>query len=317
MVELTPEEVADLREPVRRLCADRFDRSRVRETAEPIALDRAAWSELAEIGVFCALSESGLGLGITPVAALFEECGHGLAPGPLVWTALAGHVSDEAGDGRSVVAGLVRDASSPVVPHLPDADQLLVIGDKVTLLAAADLDMTTLAAVDPLTSVAQVVLPPAGSGVVVGAGEVAERWRQIGACLSAAYLVGLSRLSLEIDVEYTTQRKQFGRAIGGFQAVKHLLADVVVAVEIAAAAVAAAAEALDAADPGAARACASAKLLAGDAGHLAAKHCIQVHGGMGYSWETDPHLIWKRVMVYDQAFGGTDTQAAAIAARLG
>jgi alkylation response protein AidB-like acyl-CoA dehydrogenase len=97
--------------------------------------------------------------------------------------------------------------------------------------------------------------------------------------------------------------------------VKHLLADILMGIELAAAAVAYAADELDAGKP-AARACASAKVLAGEAALRAAKNCIQVHGGMGYAWESDPHLLWKRAMIYNRSFGSPDDHAEAIAATL-
>src|SRR5581483_3826440 len=156
----------------------------------------------------------------------------------------------------------------------------------------------------------------------LGDAELAGRWRALGACLGASYLVGCGRLALDLAVRHARDRHQFGRPIAGFQAVKHLLADALVGIELAAAAVADAADRLDAADAAgdaerAARAASGAKLLAGEAAGRACRTSIQIHGGMGYTWEADPHLVWKRAMVYSHAFGGGEDHAARIAATLG
>jgi alkylation response protein AidB-like acyl-CoA dehydrogenase len=117
---------------------------------------------------------------------------------------------------------------------------------------------------------------------------------------------------------YAKQRQQFGRAIGSFQAVKHLLAEAAVGLEVARAAVDAAAVTLDEAllHADIERAVASARVVASDAARAATRACVQVHGGMGYTWELPAHLLLKRVLVLDQtptsAEGAVDQLVAAL-----
>ncbi|MEU4835002.1 acyl-CoA dehydrogenase family protein, partial [Streptosporangium sp. NPDC023615] len=121
----------------------------------------------------------------------------------------------------------------------------------------------------------------------------------------AAQLVGLARHLLDASVAHALTRRQFGVPIGSFQAVKHLLADVAVAVEFAAPLVCAAAVAVDRDLPAAGRDVAAAKAGAGEAAELAARTALQVHGAMGYTEELDLHLWLARVWSLSAAHGGT------------
>ena len=156
-----------------------------------------------------------------------------------------------------------------------------------------------------------------------------------GALGSAAQALGLAQRMLDISVQYTGERHQFGKPIGSFQAVKHLMADVAVRLEYArapvyraawsvarghtaaattmaprpvtAAAVEPAAAAAAAVTPAAAAALhvSHAKLAACEAANLAAKHCIQVHGAMGYTWEVDLHIFMKQAWALAGFWGDT------------
>jgi alkylation response protein AidB-like acyl-CoA dehydrogenase len=123
---------------------------------------------------------------------------------------------------------------------------------------------------------------------------------------------------MEMTVAYAKERMQFDRPIGGFQAIKHLCADMLVRTEVARAAVYAAGAHLDeaAALPDIERAISTAKLLAGVAAIANGKSATQVHGGMGFTWEVDVHLYLKRAWVLDTHFGSSDTHADAVAAAL-
>jgi alkylation response protein AidB-like acyl-CoA dehydrogenase len=119
-------------------------------------------------------------------------------------------------------------------------------------------------------------------------------------------------------VAYAAKREQFGRPIGSFQALKHLMADMYVRQETARAAVYAAGATLD--DPAVGdveRAVAGAKLGAGEAAMKNARACIQIHGGMGYTWEMPPHYYLKRTWVLENVFGTGDAHAERVAERLG
>jgi alkylation response protein AidB-like acyl-CoA dehydrogenase len=313
-VDVTLAEIADLREPIRRLCAAHSATAPATDAPGPACLDRGVWRALGEIGVFsCWVPQErgGLDLGAVVSAALWEELGYGLAQGPLTWSALAaGRLDGVLDDGASVVTGVEPGRSRLVIPDLPDADLLVVLGEDVRIHDVGDLDVCVATSVDPGTSVGW--CGQLGPGTVVGGRGEAQTWRLLGAMLSASYLVGLAKLAVDVATEHARTRVQFGRPIGGFQAMKHLIADMVVHAEMARAAVRQAAESLDEGIP-AQRSVAGAKALAGEAARIACTGCIQVHGGMGYTWEARPQWIWKRALVWEQSFGDSDAHADALA----
>ena len=138
--------------------------------------------------------------------------------------------------------------------------------------------------------------------------------RRDGMVLTAAYQLGIASRTVELATEYAKEREQFGRAIGSFQAIKHMIADMLVRSEVARAAVYAAACTVDGrSDDDADRAAAIAKIMAGVAALANAKTCIQVHGGIGYTWELDVQRYWKRASVLETHFGNGDHWAEAVA----
>ncbi|MFF0594200.1 acyl-CoA dehydrogenase family protein [Streptomyces antibioticus] len=121
--------------------------------------------------------------------------------------------------------------------------------------------------------------------------------------LTAAEQLGTATRACELAVEHARTREQFGRPIGAFQAVQHLCADLLARVETARAALYAAAVTADPAD------IAAARLLADEAAVRGARDCLQVHGGMGFTWEADVHLLLKRAWVRARrAGGGSDAE---------
>ncbi|WP_162252544.1 acyl-CoA dehydrogenase family protein, partial [Streptomyces griseoruber] len=121
--------------------------------------------------------------------------------------------------------------------------------------------------------------------------------------LTAAEQLGTATRACELAVQHARAREQFGQPIGAFQAVKHLCAELLVRVEVARAAVYAAAVTADPADVAAAR------LLADEAAVRGARDCLQVYGGMGFTWEADVHLLLKRAWVRTRrAGGGTESE---------
>lgn len=307
----------DLQEAIRRLCAGRMPMDRVRSLETTGGFDRELWDELAGAGVFSlrlAADRGGVGLGATEAVLVFEELGRALLPGPLVATHLAAGLLDRV-DG---VVGSVERAGSPVlVEHLDALDALVVVDDAG--LWRVDREGLTGPRVerplDPLTPVHELTVLPAGEQV--GGPSDASLWRLEGAALTAALLLGISEAVLDKATAFAKERRQFGRAIGSFQAVKHLLADMLVRTEVARPAVYAAGVHLDDPELGdPSRAVAAAKAVAGTAALANARTAIQVHGGMGYTWEVDAHLYLKRAWVLDTHFGSVDHHADAIAATL-
>ncbi|MEO2105636.1 MAG: acyl-CoA dehydrogenase family protein, partial [Actinomycetota bacterium] len=138
-----------------------------------------------------------------------------------------------------------------------------------------------------------------------------------------AFQVGLGQAAVDLGTEYAGQRQQFGKVIGSFQAVKHLLADAIVAVDIARAGVHAAAVALDEADgdrdttsDGRTMSVDAARLVAAEAAQRACEACIQVHGGIGFTWELDAHLFLKRSLALDATFGSVHASHDVVASTL-
>jgi len=179
---------------------------------------------------------------------------------------------------------------------------------------------------DPLTPLAALATPLVAGTTLEGLDTTALRQRIM--VLSGATQVGIAAEVVAIATEYAKGREQFGRPIGGFQAIKHLLADALARTELARAAVQSAAVILD--DPTVAgreadtlslstvqlrwRAVAGAKLLADEAAIANARTAIQVHGGMGFTWEVPVHLYLKRARVLASSFGTRSELADLLAA---
>jgi len=310
-----------LQEMISRFAADRFDIDTVRAFGEAGGFDRAAWAELAELGTFgIALPEEqgGVGLGTIEAVLVHESLGAGLVPGPLVAATLAAGLVDGVIDGSVVPAVLDRPAHGPVVvEHLRDADVLLVVDDEgVSSIPAGSLDARVLPhPTDPITPVS--VLDAVPDGERIAGPEVARAWRRVGSVLASSQMVGLSEAATSLAVEYAKERQQFGKPIGSFQGLKHLLADSFMRTEVARSAVWSAGVTIDEPESGDVdRAVAAARLMAARAATENGKTGIQVHGGMGFTWEVVAHLYLKRAWVLETQFGNPDDDAALIAAKL-
>jgi alkylation response protein AidB-like acyl-CoA dehydrogenase len=133
--------------------------------------------------------------------------------------------------------------------------------------------------------------------------ETTLRYAAVGA---AAEMLGASRKSLEMSADYAKVRKQFGQFIGQFQAVKHKLSEMLELVENSHAAVYYAAWALDADAPDAEMAAAVAKSMLNESSKRVCGEAVQVHGGIGYTWEYDLHLYWKRAKYFEPLYGDTE-----------
>ncbi|WP_046778758.1 acyl-CoA dehydrogenase family protein [Streptomyces yangpuensis] len=278
------EEQRDLRAGVRDLLEGRYGREALRASVDSgPAVDRGLWRELGAAGFFALRipeSEGGVGLGLPEAAVVFEEAGRALVPGPLVATHLAAGVVPGAAAGTAVVTAF--DLGGDLVAYLAEAD---------AVLGADGLpDGEPVRAADPLTPLHRVrrrggAAAP-GDGPAQGSAYVSE-----GALLTAALQVGSALRTVELAVRYAGEREQFGQPIGAFQAVKHSCAQMLVRAEVARTAVYAAAVT---GEPGEV---AAAKLLADEAAVRGARDCLQVYGGMGFTWEADVHLHLKRAWV--------------------
>ncbi|WP_030331903.1 acyl-CoA dehydrogenase family protein [Streptomyces sp. NRRL B-1381] len=297
-----------LRSGMRDLLGAVFDRDRMRAAVERGgALDRALWRELGAAGFFALRlpeEDGGVGLGLPEAVLLFEEAGRALLPGPLVATHLAAGRVKGAAEGAAVVTA--ADGDRPVA-HLAEADAVLagsgpLDGEALRAFVAAARPVRSM---DPLTPLHLPPPEPVAGGpgrVAFAPGRVAGpavsapgrapayagRLRYEAALLSAAEQLGSAARTTEMAVQHARERQQFGAPIGSFQAVKHLCADMLARTEPARAAVYAAAVTGDPLE------IAAAELLADEAAVRNARDCLQIHGGMGFTWEADVHLHLKR-----------------------
>jgi alkylation response protein AidB-like acyl-CoA dehydrogenase len=289
----------DARFPLERLAA--VAAAEPRQTA---GYDETLWQALTETGVFALRTD--LELGLAEAALVFEELGRAGVPGPLVGTFLS------ASRGAGAVTVLETQALPLLVAHLDVADAVLLFDESEVRWATGVVGETVASPLDPLTPLTEVAEVPAGR--VIATGGAATRMRLEGAVLTAALQVGLATRLTELAVDYAKTREQFGRPIGSFQAVKHLCADMFVRTELARVAVHAAAVTLD--DPtaeGAERAGSGAKLLADEAAVTNGRSAVQVHGGMGFTWEVPVHFLLKRAWVHATEFGTADDHAEDLA----
>ncbi|MFD9355605.1 acyl-CoA dehydrogenase family protein [Streptomyces sp. NPDC060031] len=291
----------DLRAGVRDLLAGRYGRGALRAAVDGAGagagaagggggggggagvVDRKLWRELGEAGFFALRlpeADGGVGLGLPEAVLVFEEAGRALLPGPLVATHLAAGVVPGAASGTAVVTAF--DLGGPLVAYLAEADAVLGAPAGAAVPAGRPVRSA-----DPLTPLHRVPGGPGAPGTPGAPWDVAA-YREEGALLTAALQVGSALRTVELAVEYAGQREQFGQPIGAFQAVKHLCAQMLVRAEVARTAVYAAAVTADAGEV------AAAKLLADEAAVQGARDCLQVHGGMGFTWEADVHLHLKR-----------------------
>lgn len=309
LLDLTDDQAA-LRETVAGLCRGRFPMEIVR-SAEHNGLDRGRWRQLADAGVFsmCLPEERhGAGLHTVDAVVVFEELGRALVPGPLVATHLAADLIPGSSDGD--VVGVVDRASGAVfVEHFGDLDYLIVLEpDHVGALSASrirDLDATRAdRPLDPLTPVWRIEALPAS--LAIGDAAELDRWHRDGTLLTAALAAGVAAAATDLTGAFALEREQFGRVIGSFQAVKHLLADMAVRAEMALTAVEVAGAAVDQLGAADGRASvAGAAIVASGAARRNGHDSVQIHGGLGYTWEVGAHLFLKRALVLEQQFASS------------
>ncbi|WP_067281050.1 acyl-CoA dehydrogenase family protein [Streptomyces jeddahensis] len=282
---------------VRELLAGRFEREALRAAVDEAGvdgsgarLDRGLWRELGEAGFFALRlpeADGGVGLGLPEAVLAFEEAGRALLPGPLVATHLAAGTVPGAAEGQTVVTAV----DGALVEWLDEAD--VVQGDASGAMPLHSVDPLT-----PLHRVHAVVPTTAGAD------------NSLAGLLTAAEQLGGASRTCDMAVRYARDREQFGRPIGSFQAVKHLCAQMLVRTEVARAAVYAAAVTADPLD------IAAARLLADEAAVRGARDCLQIHGGMGFTWEADVHMYLKRAWVRARRGGDAAAPEESLAAEL-
>jgi alkylation response protein AidB-like acyl-CoA dehydrogenase len=313
-----------LRAGLRDYLKDTWTPERLRSVADNPIVEAKDWRELADLGIFGLTQPEtggGLGLGMADAAIVFEELGRALVSGPLVSSFLAAGLVPGAQDGHAVVTMLDVAEPAGVVEHLGSATHVVLVeSDGLFLLPAQRLTaIPATIPLDPMTPVSQVsaVLESEARANQIGCPADVIRWRRNGAALTSALQVGVAKGGLDLAVRYVRERTQFDRPIGSFQAVKHLLADSLARIDLARAAVLVAALTIDdpeAGDPD--TAVSTAKILADEAATMGGRCCVQVHGGMGFTWEVLAHLYLKRAWLLETCFDSADEHATRLAATL-
>ena len=292
--------------------------------------DPALWQQLTELGlVGMTVPEASGGLGMSELdfVLLAQECGYVALPEPLVHTALVavpllrqlgGELAASwlpriaAGEARVIVGleqnMLVEDA------HVADL-LLLQLGEAWYALAPGQVELRHNESVDPSRRLFAVALKPGAAPIASGGQAAALTAAALdrGALGCAAQALGLAQRMVDMSVRYSGERQQFGKPIGSFQAVKHLMANVAVRLEYARAPVHRAAYSVANGQENAARAVSHAKLVACEAANLAAKNSIQLHGAMGYTWEVDLHIFMKKAWALANTWGDTAFHKARVA----
>jgi alkylation response protein AidB-like acyl-CoA dehydrogenase len=332
-----------LRDSARKFFAGECPMSEVRRLMETdTAFDANLWAKLAEqgyTGIIFPEEFGGVGLGIVELILLMEEAGRALLPGPFFSTVvMAGSLLDALatqeqkkkylapicrGKARCTVAFFEPEGSWDLsdvrltalggkikgeklfVPDAAVADWIIVVAQSGVFLVdskAPGVRVQPMLGMD-LTRKLYAVQFDAVAGEKLGETAGLARPRAIATAALAAELVGGMQRTLDITVEYAKTRKQFGKPIGMFQAVQHQCADMYLETESARSAVYYAAWALQHHAPGAAAAVSIAKLYASDASRTVGNRGIQVHGGMGFTWENDLHLYYRRAKASETTFG--------------
>jgi alkylation response protein AidB-like acyl-CoA dehydrogenase len=179
--------------------------------------------------------------------------------------------------------------------------------------------VSTTPSIDPTRDIGTAEWRPSAATLLARGGRAGELVAAVAdraAWATAAQLIGLAARMIDLAVEHAVGRSQFGRPIGSFQAVKHLLADARVKLEFARPAVYRAADSIARDRPTRSHDVSMAKALASDAADRAARVALQVHGAIGYTWECDLHFFMKRAWVLAAAWGDARTHRALVLAQV-
>jgi alkylation response protein AidB-like acyl-CoA dehydrogenase len=280
-----------------------------------------AWAKLAEVGVVGMTASErwgGLGSSELDTVLVHEESGRAALPDPLVETTAVGiPLLEEVGSDALVDCWLGAVASGRAVigvglahaRYVSGAADLYLLerGDALYAVTPEQAELRRRASVDGARVLFEIEWTPGTEALATGAAARAAAARAFdrGALATAAQLCGLARHMIDVTVEYATVREQFGRPIGSFQAVKHRMADALIALEFARPLVYRAAHSLARGDAEQSTHVSMAKAYASDAAETASRAALQCHGAIGYSFEYDLHLWMKRAWALAAAWGSS------------
>ena len=281
------------------------------------------WKGLFELGVLNSNlpeDKGGLGMDQVTLALMVEEMGYAGLPEPVAEQAFLvndlisllpkdiGKAIEETYDAGAKYISLAH----PLAPNplfIADSAGLILFDDsQCKFIAKEDLNFEIIASNDPSREIYKIN----STNNVISSAENFEELNSAvsarGALMTAALLIGLAQKMIDLSSAYVLDRTQFGKPIGSFQAVKHMLADVAVKIEFAKPAVYRAAYSLSENNPKSALHCAHAKLMCAQAAELACKNSIQAHGAMGYTWEMDLHIYMRKAWSMMACWGNEDRQ---------
>jgi alkylation response protein AidB-like acyl-CoA dehydrogenase len=352
MTDLVPtREHTELASSVRALLDKRSDSQAVRKAInEPAGFDTDLWKTLCDQMGVAALAipeeHGGAGFTLAETHVVIEELSRALTPSPLLASVITGAVllaAEHHGPLARIAEGTIATLAWPGITGTPDArvgvtwkDGALrgsvapvLYGDTAEiLLVAAAHDGVGLFSVDPTASgltrtrvsgmdqtfgFAELDFDGVESEpIVLDATSVLMTAHRVGTLATAVLQVGCAQRGLDMTVEYTKQREQFGRPIGSFQALKHRMADMLVRVQMSRAGAWAAVQAHVHGADNADRLAAAAGSYCSEAAMAIAAETIQLHGGIGITWEHDAHLVFKRAQALRQLFGLPHQQRATL-----
>ena len=289
------------------------------------------WKNLIELGVLSSnLSEEkgGLGMDQVTLAMMVEEMGYAGLPEPVAEQIflvndvipflpknITEAVESNYNDGTQYIA-----LAHPLAPNplfLNDAAGLILLdSSECKFIAKDDMDFEIISSNDPSRELFKVSSMNDAISTSENFDELNSAVSSRGSLMTAALLIGLAQKMIDLSSVYVLDRAQFGKPIGSFQAVKHMLADVAVKIEFAKPAVYRAAYSLSQNNPKSALHCAHAKLMCTQAAELACKNSIQAHGAMGYTWEMDLHIYMRKAWSMMACWGNEDRQQEVIYKKL-
>ena len=281
------------------------------------------WKNLIELGVLSSNlpeKKGGLGMDQVTLALMVEEMGYAGLPEPVaeqiflvndVIPFLPKNVTEAVesnfNDGTQYIA-----LAHPLAPNplfLNDAAGLILLdSSECKFIAKDDMDFEIISSNDPSRELFKISSMNDAISTSENFDELNSAVSSRGSLMTAALLIGLAQKMVDLSSIYVLDRTQFGKPIGSFQAVKHMLADVAVKIEFAKPAVYRAAYSLSENNPKSALHCAHAKLMCAQAAELACKNSIQAHGAMGYTWEMDLHIYMRKAWSMMACWGNEDRQ---------
>ena len=311
------EDQKEIKRVAHELLASRSPWPKVREAAEAHTYDASLWRELVELGwpgIAVSEDHGGQGLGAVELAVLAEELGYACAATPFVPTAAAAAAIQATGSTeqrtrwlRGLAAGELTGGigDRELAADAGEADLVVLLdGDEAQLLQSPD--ATLFDTIDPTRRYA--TIDGGSTGEPLGAG-AADRIRIV----LAAEVLGICQRALEMTLEYVKDRKQFGVAVGSFQAVSHRCAEMLRHTESVRSTAYFAAWAADADPDRLPEAAALAAAAAAEAAREVTASAIQAHGGIGFTWEADVHWLYKRAQLDVALLGGARRHRATLA----